>query len=173
MKFLGKFYNHVDIPWFNLTWPKLYHNSNIPPHDRSPSGYFWHKDIIKLFGKFKDFTICHPNSGASTSLWKHNWTGQVLESKYPHIFSFSKKANCSFQYIFSNEINQKKFLLLSVQASQQLTELQEIISDRKWDQTTHDIWHYSWELFSPQRRPALNSRDPWKLPSIQMDLEIK
>jgi hypothetical protein len=40
MKFLDKFYNHADVPWVNLTWTKLYHNSNIPPHARSPYGSF-------------------------------------------------------------------------------------------------------------------------------------
>jgi len=62
MKFLDKFYNHADIPWINLTWAKLYHNPNTPPHARNPCGSFWWKDIIKLFGKFKEIAICHPNS---------------------------------------------------------------------------------------------------------------
>ena len=41
MKFLDKFYNHADIPWFKLTWSKLYQNTNIPPHERSPTGSLW------------------------------------------------------------------------------------------------------------------------------------
>lgn len=45
MKFLDKFYNHADAPWVNLTWAKLYHNSNIPPHARSLCGSFWWKEI--------------------------------------------------------------------------------------------------------------------------------
>jgi len=57
MKFLDKFYNHANIPWVKLTWLKLYQNSNIPPHDRCPSGSFWWKDIMKLFGKFKAFDL--------------------------------------------------------------------------------------------------------------------
>ena len=41
MKFLDKFYNHADIPWVKLTWSKLYQNTNIPPHERSPTGSLW------------------------------------------------------------------------------------------------------------------------------------
>ena len=55
MKFLDKFYNHADIPWVKLTWTKLYSNTNTPPHAKSPSGFFWWKDVIKLFSKFKAF----------------------------------------------------------------------------------------------------------------------
>jgi hypothetical protein len=84
MKFLDKFYNHADVPWVNLTWTKLYHNSNIPPHARSPCGSFWWKDIIKLFGKFKVFGTSHPNTGISASLRSDNWSGQLLELSFPH-----------------------------------------------------------------------------------------
>lgn len=123
MKFLDKFYNHADIPLVKLTWSKLYQNSSIPPRDRWPNRSFWWKDIIKLFGKFRAFAICHPNSGTFVSLWKDNWIGQDLASKYPHLFSFSRKANCSLQFFFSNQINRIFFLPLSMQASQQLSNL--------------------------------------------------
>jgi hypothetical protein len=57
-----------------------------------------------MFGRFKEFGICYPNSGASASLSKDNWSGQTLESCYPHLFSFTKKVNCSLQFNFDNEI---------------------------------------------------------------------
>ena len=90
MKFLNKFYNHADITWVKLTWSKLYQNTNIPPHERSPTGSFWWRDIVKLFEKFKAFAICHPNPGNSVAFWKDNWSGQILENKYPHLFSTAR-----------------------------------------------------------------------------------
>jgi hypothetical protein len=89
-----------------------------PPHNRSPSGSFWWKDIIKLFSKFKEFAICQPNAGNSVSLWKDNWTGEILKNKYPELFSYSFKANCSIQYHCNNETNRLLFLSLSAQAAE-------------------------------------------------------
>jgi len=58
IKFLDKFYNHANIPWMNLTWCKLYKNSQNPRHVRSHIGSFWWKDVIKLAEKFRSFTTC-------------------------------------------------------------------------------------------------------------------
>jgi hypothetical protein len=52
---------------------------------------FWWKDIIKLFEKFKKISTCHPNTGISASLWSDNWSGQFLELRFPHLFSFTRK----------------------------------------------------------------------------------
>jgi len=75
MKFLDKFYNHASILWVHLTWSKLYHNENIPPHTENPCGSFWWKDVIKLFPKFRDFARCKPGKGNTTTLWSDNWSG--------------------------------------------------------------------------------------------------
>lgn len=123
MKFLDKFYNHADIPWVKLTWLKLYSNDNTPPHVRNPSGSFWWKDIIKLFGTFKAFAVCHVNSGASISLWNDNWSGQPLEFSSPHLFSFTRKPKCSLKFYIDNDPNRVFFLPLSSQASDQLNAL--------------------------------------------------
>lgn len=91
-----------------------------------------------MFGRFKEFGICYPNSGASASLSKDNWFGQTLESCYPHLFSFTKKVNCSLQFNFDNEIKRVFFLPLSVQAS-----AHQLSDGREWDHT-QDSWHYIW-----------------------------
>jgi hypothetical protein len=117
MKFLDKFYNHADIPWVKLTWSKLYQNGNIASHDRSPTGSFWWKDILKLFEKFKTFAFCQPNQGNSVSFWKDDWSGEILETKYPELFSYIFKANCSLQFYCNNQTNSLFFLPLSIQAS--------------------------------------------------------
>lgn len=144
MKFLDKFYNHADTPWVILTWSKLYHNPNIPPHAKSPCGSFWWKDILKLFSKFKGFAICHPNSGTSCSLWNDPWSDGILELNLPHLFSFTRKKNCSLRFFLDNDLNRVFFLPLSVQASDQLTELQQTMDDRQWEYNQHDSWSYTW-----------------------------
>lgn len=83
LKFLDNFYNNSDIPWVQPTWSKLYSNSDTPPHARHPIGSFWWKGILKLFGKFKRVASCNPNLGSLVLLWKDNWSGDILEIKYP------------------------------------------------------------------------------------------
>ena len=73
MKFLDKFYNYADLPWVELTWNKLYSNTQTPPHARSPMGSFWWKDIMKLFPNFQKISMCVPNRGNSVLFWADVW----------------------------------------------------------------------------------------------------
>ena len=58
----------------------------------------------------------------------------------------------TFQFFFYNEINRVLFLPLFAQASNQLTELQEIINGRQWEHTQKDSWHYNWgPIFSSKK----------------------
>lgn len=56
LKHLDSFYNHADIPWVKLTWNKLYANTHIPPHAKSPTGSFWWKDLLKLTEIFRSIS---------------------------------------------------------------------------------------------------------------------
>ena len=69
LKFLDKFYNHADIPWVKLTWDKLYHNNNTPPHARCHVGSFWWKDVLKLHVDFRSLARCNPKLGNSVKFW--------------------------------------------------------------------------------------------------------
>jgi len=102
-KFLDKFYNHASIPWVNLTWSKLYHNENIPPHSKNPCGSFWWKDVLKLFPKFRDFAKSNPGKGNTTTLWSDNWSGQLLKEVFPHLHSFCRKKHWSLKHFIEKD----------------------------------------------------------------------
>jgi hypothetical protein len=103
LKFLNKFYNHVNIPWVSLTWSKYYRNNYIPPHSRSPTGSFWWKDLLKLTDDFRtdDFrrlTKCVPSKGKLVMLWQDEWSDGLLKDKFPELFSFVRKLKCSIRF---------------------------------------------------------------------------
>jgi hypothetical protein len=127
MKFLDKFYNKADIPWVTLTWTKLYSNTQTPPQAKSPVGSFWWKEVMQLFGKFGDITICSPNRGNSAFFWSEAWSGAVLKDQYPHLFSFTKKPKCSIRFFLDQEPNRVFSLPLSTQAAAQLDEVHDLL----------------------------------------------
>jgi len=89
LKHLDKFYNSADLPWVRLiTWSKFYGNTQTPPHARSPVESFWWKDVLKLFEKFRNFSICIPNKGNSVMLWADNWSGSILKKLLPSFAFF-------------------------------------------------------------------------------------
>lgn len=120
MKFLDKFYNNANVPWVQLTWSKLYHNDQTPPHARCLVGSFWWMDVLKLFEKFKQFTTCQPNRGNSVLLWSDIWIDQTLRDKFPHLFSFSRKHKCSIRFFINTDMERMFRLPLPNQAALQL-----------------------------------------------------
>jgi len=144
MKFLDKFYNNVDLPWVNLTWSKLYENTHTPPHARSLVGSFWWKDVLKLFDKFKSFTVCILNKGNSVQLWANNWSGSILKNSMPQLFSFTRKPKCSITFLVEHQQLERIFSLpLSEQVAQQLTDLQELLEAGDLDENINDRWTYT------------------------------
>lgn len=103
LKHLDKFYNNVDLPWMNLTWSKLYGNTQTPPHVMSLVGSFWWKDVLKLFEKFKSFSVYIPNKGNSMLLWGDNWSGSILKNSMPQLFSFTRKPKCSINFLLQHQ----------------------------------------------------------------------
>lgn len=144
MKFLDKFYNNANVPWVQLTWSKLYHNDQTPPHARCPVGSFWWKDVLKLFEKFKQFSTCQPNRGNSILLWSDIWIDQTLRDKFPHLFSFSRKPKCSVRFFINTEMERMFRLPLPNQAALQLQNLELIIQNANWDENVNDRWIFSW-----------------------------
>ena len=144
LKFLDKFYNKDDIPWVTLTWTKLYLNNQTPPQHRSPTGSFWWKDVIKLFDRLESMSTCFPNKGDSVAFWSGNWTTPRLDETYPQLFSFTRKPKCSLRYFIDQDENVTFTLPLSVQASQQLSEIRNNLLQSTWDVNTEHLWTYVW-----------------------------
>lgn len=78
------------------------------------------------------------------SLWYDNWSDQALVSSFPQLHSFARKDNCSLRFFLDNEMSRVFFLPLSVQASNQLTELQENINGMHLEHMQKDKLIYNW-----------------------------
>lgn len=105
LKFLDKFFNHADIPWVTLTWNKLYHNTNTPPHARCPVGSFWWKDILKLHVEFRALSHCNLSCGNSVLFWGDVWSDNYLKDLFPHLYSFAKKKKCSVRFYLNHDLS--------------------------------------------------------------------
>ena len=130
LKFLDKFYNQADIPWFKFTWGKLYNNNDTLAHVRRPIGFFWWKDISKLIDKFLQMTHCQPNRGNSLMFWADNWLPATLQNTYPQLYSYAKRQKCSIRYFLEHDLSRLFHLPLSIQASSQLVDLQTLLEER-------------------------------------------
>lgn len=58
LKFVDKFYNHINTPWVHLTW-KAFYVSPTPPHLRRIAAYFWWWDIIVSFSGFEETKVLY------------------------------------------------------------------------------------------------------------------
>ena len=124
-----------------------------PTTQKIPVGSFWWKEIIKLFEKFKEISICQPNRGNTVSLWTDIWIDEPLKDKYPQLFSFTRKPNCSVSYFINQPINRVIYTTVSPIAEAQLVELISMMQDRSWETDSKDKWTYRWgsETYSSKK----------------------
>lgn len=80
VKFLYKFYNHMDTPWVNLIWKSYYTNSL--PSTSDLVGSFWWKDLTLLIPNFKAVLRGMPGNGASLFFWMSGITSPS-ETSFP------------------------------------------------------------------------------------------
>ena len=154
IKYLDKFYNHADILWVSLTWSKLYSNNSTPPHARSPIGSFWWKDIMKLMDKFLLMAKCNTSKDNSVLFWHDNWLQDTVKSSFPQLYSFTKKPKCSLRFFVDQSLDRLFHLPLSIQASNQVTDLQAVLQEGVWDREEDDYWVYSWGSSTYNNRKA-------------------
>ena len=142
------------LPSVSLTWSKLYSNNSTPPHARSPIGSFWWKDIMKLMDKFLLMAKCNPCKGNSVLFWHDNWLQDTVKSSFPQLYSFTKKPKCSLWFFVDQSLDRLFHLPLSIQASNQLTDLQAVLQEGVWDPEEADYWVYSWGSSTYNNRKA-------------------
>ena len=127
LKYLDKFYNRKEIPWVKLVWHAHYSNGDIP-HATMDKGSFWWKDILKLCDLFRGITNCKLGDGSTVLFWSDLWNDNVMQSKFPRLFSFAKNKKISVLQFFSNNNLQSQFHLpLSEQAYQEYQIMQDYI----------------------------------------------
>jgi hypothetical protein len=132
IKFLDKFYNHLDIPWVNLVWHALY--SDKIPHAQILCGSYWWRDVMKQVDNFRGVASVKQGRGDTFLFWSDNWKLNVytmpLKLRFLRLFSFVLEENLSAAEVFSvQDITELFYRPLSVQAFQELGELQRILHD--------------------------------------------
>lgn len=144
LKFLDKFYNHVDIPSATLTQNNLCRSNTSPLRQGIPRGYFQWKEILKPIVDFRKLAMCSPSKGDTSLFQEDLWPINTLQECFPQLFSSAKKLNCSGRYFLDNTTSPIFSLPLSAQASQQLNDLLYLIQERIWDPMVHGKWQYIW-----------------------------
>lgn len=144
LKYLHKFYNKQDLPWVNLTWKHLYRNQNKAPHEYRPKGSFWWRSIIRLADKYFMMAKCDVQEGTTASFWTSPWNLGILKTMYPQLHSFSISKHITVKGSLSNTVDMNFRLPLSLQASAQLTLLQEQLKEIHLLPGHCDKWSYIW-----------------------------
>jgi hypothetical protein len=144
LKHLDKFYNKKNIPWVNLVWKAYYSNGQIP-HASADKGSFWWKDVLKLCDLFRGIAKCKIGDGSTVLFWSDLWNDNVLESKFPRLYSFARNKKISVATFLTNNTLEAQFHLpLSEQAFQEFQGLQAHIQALQIDSNTSDSWEYIW-----------------------------
>jgi hypothetical protein len=139
---LHKFFNKQDLPWVKLIWTKYYSNGRLPGH--TMNGSFWWKSIMKLLNVFKGISQAEAGSGDTILFWKDLWNGNILQNKYPQLFSFCTNENATLSMIMSQHDFHECFQLpLSEQAFDQYCEL-ELFLQALQPHEGGDQWKYIW-----------------------------
>ena len=139
MKHLHKFYNHADIPWIQLIWFKYYQDK--VPHASREVGSFWWKDVMRLNNLYRSCSRCIVGDGSTVCFWEDRWTDNILSTDFPRIASFSKSEHVSVQQVMQTQDMEDMFHLpLSVQALEELNDLQTVIQEVTYDENRDDKW---------------------------------
>ena len=147
IKFLFKFFNKHDIPWVELIWNNYYSDGSIPSYPTRLGSFSW-RDCCSILQDFKSMTTCIPSTGNTISLWHDKWNEDTLQSRFPHLYSFSKDSECTIaSAIVSSTSNfyEMFHLPMSSMAVQQSNEMLEIISNIHQDNDNKDCWQFLWK----------------------------
>ena len=118
MKFLHKFYNHLDNPWVHLIWDSYYDTS--VPHTTSLFGSFWWRDVFKLAHKYCHLASPKLGDGRSILFWTDSCVielkGSSIRIMFPRLFSFVIDGQLLVSEVLSQELLSSWRLPLFTQA---------------------------------------------------------
>jgi hypothetical protein len=136
---LHKFYNNEDIPWIHLVRDAYYHQAI--PHAVVLAGSFWWKSIISLSDDCRSITKCEVGNGSSVLFWSDLWKDNLFDSSFRRLFSYAKDKFQSVKEFFERESVLDNFHLpLSVQAHDELADLQVILHNASLIPESNDSW---------------------------------
>lgn len=97
---------------------------------------------------------CNTSKDNSVLFWHDNWLQDTVKSSFPKLYSFTKKPKCSLRFFVDQSLDRLFHLPLSIQASNQLTDLQAVLQEGVWDPEEDDYWVYSWGSSTYNSRKA-------------------
>jgi hypothetical protein len=143
IKLLDKFYKRSDIPWVQLVWTAYY--DNYVPHAKPICCSFWWRDVAKLMNVYRGITSCKVRAGDTVLLWKDPWCSPVLSIASPRLFSYTTSEDVSVaDFVGAQDVAALFQLPLSVEAHEELVQLQELFINHQLDPMTPDIWEFVW-----------------------------
>jgi hypothetical protein len=100
--------------------------------------------------------------------------GRLLKVLILTFFPSPKSQIAPSNFFLESELYRVFFRPLSVQASDQLSDLLGIINDKDWNQNQSDSWTYSWgPSFSTKKSLFPPTRNLTSLSTLCFDLDIK
>jgi hypothetical protein len=169
LKQLHKFYSNADILWVKLIW-SLYAPGAL--HAQVSRGSFWWRDVFSLVGDYRSISKSQIGNGSSTLFWKDFWQCEInLCDKFPRLFSYALNEDLTVaDFAHSPDATSLFSLPLSVQAFEELEQVQQIMENLVIDPSTHDsrvfVWgsnqytsakYYKFLFARLPQDPALNS----------------
>lgn len=97
-----------------------------------------------LSGKFFMLAQCQVQNGSTVSFWNDTWNLGVLKQKFPQLHYFALNEHISVSGFLQIATNQVFWLPLSLEASAQLTILQQGIQELHLLPEQKDQWTYIW-----------------------------
>ena len=145
LKQLHKFYNKHSTPCVQLIWNKYY--AHKVPHAAGALGSFWWRDLLKLCTLYRGIATCTVGDGSSVSFWDDLWSGEILSTKYPWLFSFALNPDVSVnQVMLSDDLDTIFNLPISEPAFTELLDLQQHIQSVAFDHNSKEQWIFYGEI---------------------------
>jgi hypothetical protein len=125
-------------------WNAHYPNGQVS-HATNDRGFFWWRDILKLCDLFRGIAECKIGDGSTVLFWSDLWNDNILQTKYPRLFSYAKNKNITVaQFLSNNSLETQFHLPISKQAYQEFQNLQDYIQTIQVHHNTKDSWQYIW-----------------------------
>ena len=84
-------------------------------------------------------------NGSSVCFWEDEWAGEILAEKYPRIASQAKSTTTSVKEIVqADDLDTIFFLPLSQEAMDELIQVQLMVENIPYDESSNDTWHTGW-----------------------------
>lgn len=98
---------------------------------------------MKCVTFFRGIATGQLGKGDSILFWKDLWNGHLFHNKYPRLFPFAKKQDCSIADFLSDDDPHSQFHLpLSNEAFEEYTQLRRDLDSITIQQETNGAWSY-------------------------------